>query len=299
MSIIKHQLATHTQGSEYPSFARAALAELRDSLEPAHSNAFFQILILEEGEGRYFVGLEQFSIVAPCVCFIFPRQISSLALSAEARGQVLMFDESIFCSAILSQELREYNVDLYQKVNYVAFSDKQAQFAEICDMVQHIASLARPLNNIRQIELKFLVKIIIFKIIDAVADHAFAGVQDSDLDTYLSFRKLIDERYSQLRKVEQYCQLLAITAKKLNSLCKKYAHNTALELIHDRLSLEIKKRLIFEDAPLKEIAYELGFESQSALNKFIAAKFSCSPSQLKSKLRQENTMISSLSPEGE
>ncbi len=299
MSIIKHQLATHTQGSEYPSFARATLAELRDSLEPAHSNAFFQILILEEGEGSYFVGLEQFSIAAPCVCFIFPRQISSLTLSAEARGQVLMFDESIFCSAILSHELREYNVDLYQKVNYVAFSDKQAQFAEICDMVQHIATLARPLNNIRQIELKFLVKIIIFKIIDAVADHAFAGVQDQDLDTYLSFRKLIDERYSQLRKVEQYCQLLAITAKKLNTLCKKYAHNTALELIHDRLSLEIKKRLIFEDAPLKEIAYELGFESQSALNKFIAAKFACSPSQLKTKLRQENTMISSLSPEGE
>lgn len=133
-------------------------------------------------------------------------------------------------------------------------------------------------------------KIIIFKIIDSSSVNDFQGVKDKDLDTYIGFRKLVDEGFMFNRKVDNYCKQLGVSAKKLNALCKKYSHNTALELIHERLSLEIKKIFIFEEAPLKEIAYNLGFDSQSALNKYIASKFGCTPSQLKEKV-QDNAVL--------
>ncbi len=265
----------------------------REMLSTVHRNSFFQIILLRQGQGRYFVGLEQFSISAPAIFFIFPRQISSLELSEDAQGDLLMFDESIFCSAILANELKEYNIGLHQRVNFLSYEGREPLFEDILRSKQQIDALEQPLNNIREIERKFFCKIIILKIIDSAPPHDFQGVEDADLGAYISFRKLVDEQFSSERHVESYCQSLGVSAKKLNLLCKKFAQSSPLKLIHDRLSTEIKKMLIFEEMPMKEIAYSLGFESQSALNKYILSKFDCNPSQLKEKLREEASMISS------
>ncbi len=267
-------------------------ADFINELKELHLNTFFQIIIIREGSGNYFIGLEQFEIKAPAICFIFPRQICSIQLSEHAQGDAIMFDESIFCSAILSNELKEYNVELYKKINYVDFSNKPTQFDEIEKLKAQIQSLERPLNNIRQIEAKFFTKITILKIIDSVSAHDFSGTQSPDFEDYIRFRRLIEEKHQLNHKVESYAKQLGISAKKLSQLCKKYALSTPLGLIHERITLEIKKRLIFEDTPLKEIAYSLGFDSQSALNKYIASKFDCSPSQLKESLRAENAIVS-------
>ncbi len=293
MNIIQNHLHEYADQGGTHSFVMRSLDEaLLAGLAQPHSNSFFQMIIIREGRGKFFIGFEQFELEAPAICFIFPRQVCSLKLEGDVEGDVIMFDESIFCSAILSNELKEYNVELYKKINYVSYSDKLPQFDAINQVKTQIQALVRPLNNIRQMEIKFFTKIIIFKIIDSVAGHEFAGNQSKEFESYISFRRLIEENHQIERKVEEYCKKLGITAKKLNLLCKKYAMSTALELIHERVTLEIKKRLIFDDMPLKELAYTLGFDSQSALNKYITSKFNCSPSELKAKLRSENTMIS-------
>ncbi len=292
MKITHYQLGQEMTDASYPSFAMQPLDEaMRQSLAQLHTNGYFKIVTVREGKGSYFIGLNKYEVQAPFIAFVFPRQVCSLQLEGDTAGDVIMFDESIFCAAILANELKAYNVDLHQKVNHVAYHDKPELFSEIEDILLHIQKLERPLNNIRQIELKFFTKIIILKIIDSASPHDFAGKQNQDLDDYITFRTLIEEHYKEERKVEGYCKRLAITPKKLNQLCKKYAQAGALELIHEKISFEIKKRLIFEEVMLKELAYDLGFDSQSALNKFIISKFGCSPTQLKEKLRQENTIV--------
>ncbi len=293
MNIIQTHLHEHSSdhGGSHSFVMRALDEPFHAGLARPHSNSFFQMIIIRKGHGKFFIGFEQFEVQAPSICFIFPRQVCSLQLEGGIEGDVIMFDESIFCSAILSNELKEYNVELYKKINYVTYADKLSSFDEINQVKTQIQGLARPLNNIRQMELKFFTKIIIFKIIDSVSGHEFSANQDQDFDSYIRFRRLIEENHQLLRKVDEYCKKLGISPKKLNLLCKKYARSTALELIHERVTLEIKKRLIFDDMPLKELAYTLGFDSQSSLNKYITSKFSCSPSELKTKLRAENTMI--------
>ncbi len=289
MNISHYQLGQESTDESYPSFAMQSLDErMRQSLSQLHTNGYFKIVAVREGRGTYFIGLNKMEVQAPFIAFIFPRQVCSLHLEEDAKGEVIMFDESIFCASILSNELKAYNVDLHQKVNYVDYREKGQLFSDIEDILHHIRQLERPLNNIRQIELKFFTKIIILKIVDSASPHGFAGKQNQDLDDYITFRTLVEEHYHEERKVEGYCKRMGITAKKLNMLCKKYAQGSPLELIHERLCFEIKKRLIFEEVMLKELAYDLGFDSQSALNKFIISKFGCSPTQLKEKLREEN-----------
>jgi AraC family transcriptional activator of pobA len=77
---------------------------------------------------------------------------------------------------------------------------------------------------------------------------------------------------------------MQITPKKLNEICKNKTGKTALNIIHERILTEIKRSLIFSGKTHKEIAYDLGFDSPSALNKFVYTKLQETPSELKEEL---------------
>ncbi len=274
--------------NEYESFALKELdSTLNAQLTQPHRNAFFQIVLLEQGRGSVMIDFEEYKITAPCICFIFPQQISTFDFESQTKGEVLMFDHSIFCSEILATELKEYNVDLHKRVNVINYDlIMLSQFREILSIKEHIKRIEEPYNNIHKIEIKFLTKIIILKTINSSQTEAFKGVKDKELDVFMEFRRIVDNDFRHDRKVQNYCDRLGVSAKKLNILSKRYGNNTALELIHERLSLEIKKLLIYEQMPLKEIAYSLGFDSQSALNKYIGQKYGCTPTELKKKMNR-------------
>ncbi len=286
MKIENIALAEFAAQNKYESFALVNIdAVMTQRLLQPHRNAFFQILIIEQGQGRVMVDFEEYEINAPTICFIFPQQICSFSFDGAVKGEAVMFDHTIFCSEILATELKEYNVDLHKRVNVINYSAANlAQFEEITSIKEHIKRTQEPYNNIRKIEIKFLTKIIILKTIDSIASDSFKGVKDRELELFMEFRRIVDSDFRHERKVQSYCDRLGISAKRLNLLCKRYGNNTALELIHERLSLEIKKLLIYEEIPLKEIAYSLGFDSQSALNKYIGQKYGCTPTELKKKI---------------
>ncbi len=285
MNVMNVALKAYNQTNQYESFAMKALDEATlEELEQVHRNAFFQIIMFEEGEGSLSVDFENYPIKAPAVVFLFPQQISALKLSPDTKGEMIMFDHTIFCSEILATELKEYNVDLHKRVNCINFSDNKGQFKEILNIRSRINKVKLPYNNLRKIEIKFLTKVIILKTIDSTVVTAFKGVKDKDLELFMEFRRLVDADFRFDRKVQNYCERLGLSAKQLNALCKKHTQRTALELIHERLSLEIKKLLIYEKTQLKELAFSLGFDSQSALNKYIGQKFGCTPSELKEQI---------------
>ncbi len=288
MEILNIALKEYVSQGQYESFALKSLdKEFLAALSQTHRNAFFQVVMIENGEGYIYIDFEKHEIKAPAICFVFPQQIYSLSLSDNSEGEVVMFDHTIFCSEILATELKEYNIDLHKRVNSINYTQHNVeQFHEIISIKEHIKRLEEPYNNIRKIEVKFLSKIIILKTIDSTASNNFKGIRDKDFELFMEFRRLIDSDFRHDRKVQNYCDRLGISAKKLNLLCKKYVNDTALDLIHERLSLEIKKLLIYEEIPLKEIAYSLGFDSQSALNKYIGQKFGCTPSELKKMIAQ-------------
>lgn len=81
---------------------------------------------------------------------------------------------------------------------------------------------------------------------------------------------------------------LSIISKRFN-MSKRNFHrklkdeNTSYQQILDSLRTELSSRYLKEKIPLVEIAFLLGFESQSAFNKFFLKHFNTTPSQYLSK----------------
>ncbi len=247
---------------------------------------FYQILFLEEGRATHVLDFNEYAMHGPSASVVFPNQIQSLRLSPEAKGRCILFDTTIFCSEDLATELREYNVDLQRRINMIDLSDNPSLFADLLDADTEMRQLYHDINPVRKLRIKFMIKTILLTLIDS-SHEVSQPIASETQKLYIEFRTLIDKHYRTERKLSFYCDELGISQKKLTAICQERCGMSPLAVIHDRLSLEIKKLILRNDMTLKEIAYRLNFSSQSALNKYISTKFSMTPSELVAHVREK------------
>ena len=246
-----------------------------------HRHDFYQILLLEKGSATHTIDFETYHLEAPAAFVIFPNQIHRLDFSDEADGRYIFFDETIFCSAVLTNDLKEYNIDLHKKINNLSFKGAEDIFHEMLEIDDSMRELYKEMTPIKKLQIKFMVKIILLKLIDFSPVNKQATQSNKNLQYYIRFRELVDANFKTERKLGFYSDKLGISQKKLTAVCQQFSGTSPLPLIHEKLTLEIKKQFALKNITLKEIAYDFGFSSQAALNKFIDAKFQMTPSELK------------------
>ena len=250
-----------------------------------HRHNFFQIILIRKGHVKHWIDFEVQEADAPYISVLFPNQIHKLELSDDAEGDILMFDETVFCSSILSNELKEYNIDLQNRLNHIT-DIPEAEWNNIGTLLFNIRQLWKDINLIRKMQIKFLIKIILLKVIDFAPMTYSMGNIDADLQVYQRFREAVNEEFATQRKVHYYADKLSVSTKKLTSVRYKYTGHSPLEIIHEKLSIELKKAIVEDGLLLKEIAFQYGFSSQSALNKFIEKHFGCSPQVWRTELEK-------------
>ena len=81
---------------------------------------------------------------------------------------------------------------------------------------------------------------------------------------------------------------MGVNAEKLNKACKEALGKNALELIHEELLLEIRRLILFGNLSLKEIAYELNFDSPQNFSAFVKLKTGLVPLELQAAIREIN-----------
>ncbi|NCD71062.1 helix-turn-helix domain-containing protein [Mucilaginibacter agri] len=82
------------------------------------------------------------------------------------------------------------------------------------------------------------------------------------------FKKLVEQRFAQLRTVQEYADLLFVTAKHLSEVVKHESGLTALQIIHQRVYQEAKYLLCATEMSIKEIAERLNFDTSSHFSRF-------------------------------
>lgn len=84
----------------------------------------------------------------------------------------------------------------------------------------------------------------------------------------LDYNDLIEHDFISNRQVRSYAIRLGISSNYLNVLTQKYFEKSALEMINERVTLEIKRLLLRTDYDISEIAYKLGFNELSYFSRF-------------------------------
>lgn len=112
----------------------------------------------------------------------------------------------------------------------------------------------------------------------------FTKLEFKEVDMIRDFQFLVEQHFKTKHSVQEYADLLNKSVKTLANTFSKASDKSPLQIIHERKVLEAKRMLRYTDKPIKEIAYELGFEDIQTFSRFFKKMESLSPTDFKKML---------------
>lgn len=91
------------------------------------------------------------------------------------------------------------------------------------------------------------------------------------------FLALIEAQYRRQPSIESLAGELGMTSAHLNTLCRRLADRSALQLLHERLLLEAKRQLTYTNMTISQVADSLGFSEPAYFTRFFKRNTGLSP----------------------
>ena len=92
-----------------------------------------------------------------------------------------------------------------------------------------------------------------------------------------NLKNSIESHFRKKHSASEYADLLNISAKALAKITKTYFNKTITDLISERIIIEAKRELYLTNKPVKEIAYQLGYEDEHYFSRFFKNNANISP----------------------
>lgn len=242
---------------------------------------FYSILFIKEGKGMFRVDMNQFSFEPNSMFFLTPYQPYQLKYDGLISGLAWHFHPDFFCIERHSKEVA-CNGILFNNVYeppMIAISDEQArEFEELFRKFEHEMLEA----GLAQVDLLMaLLKIFLINATRIKVQQHPEALQDmpehNNPFILQKLRNHIEEHYRKKHAPSDYASMLNITPKALGKIAKNFFNKTLSELIHERIVIEAKRELYLTGKPVKQIAYELGFDDEFYFSRFFKKVTTISP----------------------
>jgi len=240
-----------------------------------HRHDYYEIILIEQGGGRQVIDFEESILGSKSVYVVFPGQVHLMQRAATSQGFVIQFTHL----ALLDKTLPLYDLD--------AIIESKDVFEELWNVFQQLHTSLQDTRPYAHSIAQHYLHILLCKMLQLQASNAPNDKPTLYVPSALKqFLSLLDQHLVHTRAIKQYADWLTITPKKLNQFCKKYWGKTALQVVHGRLLLEIKRLLMTQNRSHKEIAYYLQFDSPAAFSGFVKKKTGFTPTELQYQLEQ-------------
>lgn len=112
-------------------------------------------------------------------------------------------------------------------------------------------------------------------------DNDTLKIPGSELDIFRDFSRHLEIHFREKHNVADYAELLHIAPKTLTHKFKNLKLESPNQFIINRILLEAKRLLFYTDKPVKEIAYDLGYEDPAYFNRLFTNKTGSTPVNFK------------------
>lgn len=227
----------------------------------AHRHDYYHILYVKQGIGEHSIDFKTYEIKSNSIFFVSPGQVHSLEIDHDVEGYVISFSSEFYHINDNLQKLLDYPFfHSLSNAPVIHMSDTNAKIQHVLDdMFTEFESSEKGKDNI----LRALLEVLLVR-----ASRMYNQPIINQAPNHLTYQlrkleSLIDTHFKEYRLLNDYADIMHISPKHLNSLCKKGLNKTVTNLIHERTLTEAKRLLLFTDNSISEIAYELGFADKS------------------------------------
>ncbi|HMQ75582.1 MAG TPA: AraC family transcriptional regulator [Flavobacteriales bacterium] len=224
---------------------------------------FHVIGIIEEGSGTLLIGEHLVKVRPGRVITISPGLPVDLSGCAFDRATWLFF-EAGFLDILFEEAHFTYKFSFFSDVgNAPALRPGKRSFSACAALAQEIHDELRKPSGDSEAFLRAALQLLLVRLQRA---HAVLGMHDGGVVNdariqrlrYVLANKLID-----LRTVEAIAEELGISRGHMHKLAQRHFGRSAKQLIEDHRMLHARRALLFTDADVASIAFDLGYSDPS------------------------------------
>lgn len=263
-----------------------SLMHNRAQTELPHRHDYFEILFIEECEGQHIVDYEAYDVKPPVVYFLSKGQIHFWKLTKPLKGKVILFPREFLISPA-SNAKTEGDLLTFDSLSKAPALSIDAQdlprIKEIVDNIQE--EYSREDHSLSMI--RAYTHILLVHLMRIYADEHFEDILDAPNTMVRQFRQLVSENYLEIRSVQEYADMVGISATHLRDTVKEVTGYSPGQLIRQEIIFEAKRQLANTELTTAEIAYALNFEDTSYFSRYFKRETGKSPSVYREEIREK------------
>ena len=254
--------------------------ELDWEIAPHRHSKLSQLVVVVDDDWIVELDDETHKLSGNWLVLIPAGTVHSFKFKPNTRGVVLSINDD-YLRGIESENIDTNLSSITWRPQAVEFRDRNQleRFKLYIDQLSHELNY----NEIGQdIAVKQLVQLILLSVIrQQKLDQLNSEGTSRESQILLKFRGLIEEHYQEHLPVTFYAQQLFISTSKLNRLCQHLLNNSPKAIIHQRLIIESKRRLIYTQQSIEEISNLLGFADTAYFCRFFKQMTTFTPSHFR------------------
>jgi len=262
------------------------------NMQVHHHDRFFQLHVVLEGNVRVHLDSVSYNVQGPMFFLTPPTVPHSFIIDDKASGHVITVRQEIIWELLSDIEQHHWQ-GFMQRALCVELSSEQENNSSAARMLQLLNMMSaenKPdnlLHNRAQRALLQLVLIDISRLSEQSSPQQ--NTQKEDIRVFHQFNSLIEKNYKKHSPLSVYASQIGVTEARLNSICRRLAGLPSKRLIMDRLIQEARRLLIFSNAPVTEIGYQLGFKDPAYFARFFRRNTGVSASGFRVQKKQTDT----------
>ncbi|SEJ04935.1 AraC-type DNA-binding protein [Dyadobacter sp. SG02] len=245
------------------------MKEVIKTTHPHGHKDYLEIIYLTQGEGLHQIDHHRFPVSGNSLYLVMPGQIHNWELTAIPRGFVVMVQKDFLLGHPLYDALFQ-TFPLAFGSGY-RLESTGATVEGIFESIENEYVVRKP-------NYEAVVQTYLLLLFNLLKRESHTGRSQPEPPLLRSFFELVAVHYKTRHEVAWYAGELNVTAKTLNGNSRKFLDKTAGAVINEKLTAEAKRLLLYSQANLGEIAYELGFTDPSHFNKFFKRQTGVLPS---------------------
>lgn len=242
---------------------------------------YYSLIWVKKGGGKMKADFSDYDFSADTLFAFTPYQPFMMVDGKGIEGVVMNFHHEFFCIYKHHQEVA---------CNGVLFNNiYQPPFVSIDEMTKLtfemlVTNMKTEIQNPALAQYELLIS---YLKIFLITSSRLKAQQQPDLQPDIpnskepfilqNLKNYIELHYKTKHSASDYADLLSITTKALAKITKTHLNKTLTDLISERIIIEAKRELYLTNKPVKEIAFELGYEDEHYFSRFFKTNADVSP----------------------
>ena len=242
---------------------------------------YYSLLWIKKGNGMVKVDFSEYDFFENQLLAFSPYQPFMLSTDEKIEGMVLHFHPEFFCIHKHQAEIA-CNGILFNNIYKPPYVSIDEPSKNILDMV--VEQMKTEMQNPELAQYELLVSYLKIFLITATRLKNQQQPEEEQIENSHSapfilqnLKNYIETHFKTKHSASDYAELLNITPKALAKITKSHFNKTLTKLISERIIIEAKRELYLTNKPVKEIAYELGYDDEHYFSRFFKTNAEVSP----------------------